>query len=70
VTRGVTAKARHLRLVEASGVTPRDELADAPNPARWLADPTGRNDMRFWNGAQWSDRVTNDGVIGADAVRT
>lgn len=64
---------RHLRLVEPlvnepTAVEP-DVLADAPNPARWMADPTARHQMRFWSGREWSDRVSDDGTQSVDPIR-
>src|SRR5690349_11426352 len=38
------------------------------NPARWLPDPTGRHEHRYWNGSSWSDDVADKGVTGKDAV--
>jgi len=33
------------------------------NPARWESDPTGRFRLRYWDGRQWSQHVSNgDGV--------
>ena len=26
-------------------------------PPAWLADPTGRHQMRYWDGQQWTDYV-------------
>jgi hypothetical protein len=28
-------------------------------PAAWLPDPTGRHGARYWDGQQWSDRVSD-----------
>jgi uncharacterized RDD family membrane protein YckC len=38
------------------------------NPARWAADPLGRHQYRYWDGAQWTDHVADDGVVGHDPV--
>ncbi|MEQ1702328.1 MAG: DUF2510 domain-containing protein [Ilumatobacteraceae bacterium] len=41
--------------------------ADAvANPARWLDDPYGRHQQRFWDGSQWTEHVADDGVAGVD----
>ena len=40
---------------------------DPENPARWLPDPTGRHEHRYWNGSSWSDDVADNGVTGKDA---
>ena len=36
------------------------------SPAGWLADPTGRHELRYWNGAAWSDHVSDAGVQSED----
>jgi uncharacterized RDD family membrane protein YckC len=36
------------------------------NPARWAPDPLGRHQYRYWDGAQWTEHVSDDGVVGAD----
>jgi hypothetical protein len=33
----------------------------------WQADPTGRFEHRYWDGAQWTDNVSNAGVASTDA---
>lgn len=37
-------------------------------PPAWLADPTGRHQMRYWDGQQWTDHVSNAGVQATDPV--
>ena len=41
---------------------------EADNPARWLPDPTGRHEYRYWNGSSWADDVANKGVTGQDPL--
>lgn len=36
------------------------------NPANWYADPMGRHELRYWDGAQWTDHVSDQGVTGVD----
>jgi uncharacterized RDD family membrane protein YckC len=38
----------------------------AQNPARWAADPTGRHQYRYWDGAGWTDQVSDNGVVSVD----
>jgi uncharacterized protein YxjI len=38
-------------------------------PAAWHPDPTGRHQLRYWDGAQWTDHVSNNGVTGSDPVQ-
>jgi len=36
------------------------------NPARWAADPFGRHESRFWDGASWTKHVADAGVASVD----
>jgi hypothetical protein len=36
--------------------------------ASWLADPTGRHELRYWDGSTWTDHVSDQGVTGLDPV--
>jgi hypothetical protein len=36
--------------------------------ASWLADPTGRHELRYWDGSSWTDHVSDQGVTGLDPV--
>lgn len=37
-------------------------------PADWFPDPSGRNDLRYWNGQRWTDRVVAGGRQGIDPL--
>ena len=37
----------------------------APN---WYPDPTGRHQHRYWNGTEWTDNVSTNGIQSADPV--
>jgi uncharacterized protein YxjI len=37
-------------------------------PAAWYPDPTGRHELRYWDGSAWTDHVSNQGVTATDAV--
>ena len=37
-------------------------------PANWHPDPTGRHQLRYWDGSTWTDHVSDNGVVGLDAV--
>ena len=37
-------------------------------PPAWLADPTGRHQMRYWDGQQWTDYVSDAGAQSTDPV--
>ena len=32
----------------------------------WMADPTGRHELRFWDGEQWTEHVSDHGVQSVD----
>lgn len=34
----------------------------------WQPDPTGRHELRWWDGSSWTDFVADDGVTGAEPV--
>lgn len=36
--------------------------------ADWYPDPRGRNELRFWDGAAWTDNVANGGQVSVDPV--
>jgi uncharacterized protein YxjI len=37
-------------------------------PAQWHPDPTGRHQHRYWDGAQWTDHVSDNGATSIDPV--
>lgn len=38
-------------------------------PAGWYADPAGRHDYRYWDGAAWTAQVSDRGVPASDSVQ-
>jgi hypothetical protein len=54
------------RLRSAAPAAPSDTPA-AP-PPMWAPDPTGRHELRYWNGSQWADDVADAGVQSLDAL--
>ncbi len=34
----------------------------------WLPDPTGRHQLRWWDGGQWTEFVSDKGVQSNDAI--
>lgn len=36
------------------------------SPASWHADPTGRHQLRYWDGTAWTDNVSDDGAQSTD----
>jgi uncharacterized protein YxjI len=37
-------------------------------PANWHPDPTGRFQLRYWDGAAWTSHVSTNGVTASDPV--
>ena len=40
------------------------------NPAAWHPDPTGRHQLRYWDGQDWTEHVSDHGVPAIDADLT
>lgn len=38
------------------------------SPANWYPDPTGRHELRYFDGAAWTDHVSDGGTTGTDPV--
>ena len=38
------------------------ESSELPD-ADWYQDPLGKDELRFWNGTEWSEYVSNGGVV-------
>jgi hypothetical protein len=61
---------------DMSGYSPVSEIGPTAGPARpsppvtalraWLADPTGRHELRYFDGSGWSEHVADAGVISVD----
>jgi hypothetical protein len=44
--------------------------AEAPSlpPAAWQPDPTGRHQLRYWDGSQWTEHVADNGTQAVDPL--
>ena len=40
-----------------------------PVPPGWFADPSGRHELRYWDGTAWTSSVSDRGVQGHDPPR-
>ena len=47
---------------------PDDTLPPPPTGAQWVADPTGRHELRLWDGRAWTAHVSDRGVSGHDEI--
>ena len=55
--------------IEASAPPPPPPDAPPPPaiPASWTPDPTGRHELRYWDGLAWTEHVSDAGVQSTDA---
>ena len=37
-------------------------------PQEWLPDPEGRHQLRWWDGSQWTEHVSDNGQQGIDEL--
>jgi hypothetical protein len=49
------------------GVGPAQPAPPVTVLRAWLADPTGRHELRYFDGTGWTEHVADAGVISADA---
>ena len=43
-------------------------MVDEARTAGWYADPTGRFQYRYWDGATWTDETSSDGEVTTDPL--
>lgn len=41
-----------------------------PPPAAWHPDPSGMHQLRYWDGMQWTQHVSDNGVQTSDPIRS
>jgi hypothetical protein len=39
-----------------------------PPAGAWHSDPSGRHELRWWDGTRWTDTVSNHGQVGQDPL--
>jgi hypothetical protein len=39
---------------------------ERPVAAQWYPDPSGRHQLRYWEGSEWTAHVSDDGVVTQD----
>lgn len=44
------------------------QVAASTVPAQWAADPTGRYELRYWDGTRWTEHVSRAGQQYTDAL--
>lgn len=52
----------------ASPSTPSTQMAASSVPAQWAADPTGRYELRYWDGIRWTEHVSRAGQQYTDPL--
>lgn len=64
--------AEWLQALQAQRPTQTAEWLAAPAtsqaPAAWHPDPSGRHQLRWWDGSRWSEHVSDNGVASVDPV--
>jgi hypothetical protein len=53
---------------QVSGIPTPTPVAAAATPANWYADPTGRHELRYWDGTAWTEHVSDSGTQATDPV--
>ncbi len=49
-----------------SEVTAATKSTTGPRPAAWHPDPSGRHQLRWWDGEAWTEQVSDQGAITSD----
>lgn len=48
---------------------PSGQITRAQRPSRgWFPDPTGRHELRYFDGREWVAEVADAGVMGSDPI--
>ena len=54
----------------AAQAQPAQQAGPVPSvPANWYKDPSGRFEMRYWNGTEWTEHVATAGKQSIDPPR-
>ena len=46
----------------------RNVRIKATAPAAWHPDPSGRHQLRYWDGVRWTGWISDDGVVAEDPI--
>lgn len=52
----------------AQPVSAAAQVAASTVPAQWAADPTGRYELRYWDGTRWTEHVSRAGQQYTDPL--
>jgi hypothetical protein len=61
---GLTVRARRRRTATVAMVP----VGPAAPGGQWAPDPSGRHELRYWSGTQWTEHVTAHGVQSTDPL--
>ena len=50
------------------GLVARVTPASNGQLASWFADPSGRHELRYWDGMRWTEHVSDRGAVGQDPL--
>lgn len=65
-----TAAATQSSVAPFSAAATTASAGATPNvPADWYKDPSGRFELRYWNGSAWTEHVATGGTQSTDAPR-
>lgn len=59
-----TPEAKAAELLEVQRIM---GAATSATPAGWWPDPHRKHELRYWDGARWTEHVSNQGVQATDA---
>lgn len=66
-TSSTVAPASQTTTPSGAGTTPSSATGAAPSvPANWYKDPSGRFELRYWNGSAWTEHVSTGGTQSID----
>ena len=62
--------ARVAAVTEAAAATTASVSATgaSPSPGAWHPDPSGRHELRWWDGTRWTEHVSDRGATSTDAI--
>lgn len=66
--RAKVAAAQAQPRLHSPGPPPPPLVTPMARPAEWLPDPTRRHELRYWDGARWSEHVSNRGEPSWDRI--
>ena len=46
----------------------QQQIDDIFNPPDWYPDPSGRHQLRYWDGFAWTEHVSTNGIAAVDLI--